>query len=502
VPSPLHRIVLPAAVAVLLVTLALLVAATRAEAVPPVVVDQPNWIVTTDFTDVEHCKDELSNTPPEYTLCTRETLTGDRGTWTDESSLSFTYEWLSCGRDGADCHVTSSFSGADPAAQPLLLGPDQLDRTVRFRVVATGPDGTTIATSERTNVITRGPVTRPVAQTMPSIDGEPTSGQVLNGRIGVWDDAFTDYRYDASWQRCGTDGLNCITISTQRMDGPNEPVQRVLTSADVGYTLRLAVTAHSIDRFEAKEITQVEYSPATPVIAAGASGRPVNVEPPQLFVGSYKTPAAPITGPVSPGDTLTASAGRWSVNDGLVVNWLRCARDGTGCVSILGADALLGQPARQSYIVASADLGSSIRADVTATAPGGTTTVRTNAARVGPDGTSSTGGGGTTTVKDRATVRVRSAKLTGSGNTLAVYLSLGAPGKVKVTGKGAGQTLGKASRELGKGKVAIAVKLSKSARKLLKKGRKVKMTLSLTLVTDAGSQGSMKQSVTLRGTSR
>ena len=55
------------------------------------------------------------------------------------------------------------------------------------------------------------------------------------------------------------------------------------------------------------------------------------------------------------------------------------------------------------------------------------------------------------------------------------------------------------SRKLGKGKVAIALNLSKKARKVLKKGKKVRTTLALTLRTDAGNKGSVKQSVTLRG---
>jgi hypothetical protein len=504
VPSTLHRTCLLAALLAGATALVLLVPAARADTVPPVVVTQPGIIISSDFSSIEACEDHLDEAPPSYTLCTREELTGDRGTWTDESSLSFTYQWLSCDIDGSGCRVTSTFTGDDPAAQPLLLGPDQVDRTVRFRVVATGPGGTTIATSEYTNVVVRGPATRPVAQVTPSVDGDPwppVSGTVLTGRIGTWDDAYHDYYYDASWERCDVTGVNCIVISTQRMTGPAEPVQRNLTGADVGSTLRLSVTASTLDPTSGFVLTKVEYSPPTPIVQDG--GPPVMLEAPLLLVGrNDKTAAAVVSGPVNPGDTLTATAGRWTVNDRLVVNWLRCSRAGTDCVSIPGANALPGQPARQSYLVTSADLGSSIRADVTATALLGSTTIRTAGARVGPDasdpGTIDPG----KPVKERATVRVRSAKVTGSGNTLAVYLSLGAAGKVSLTATGGGTTLGKVSRQLGKGNVAIALKLSKKARKVLGGRKKVKTTLSLTLRTSAGNKGSLRQSLTLRGTSR
>lgn len=502
-PSSLQRTTLLAAVLGLLVAAAVLVApAARADTPPPVAATSPNLLIATDFSDVESCKDDLANDPPTYTLCTGESLEGDRGTWTDEGSLSFLYQFLSCDVDGSGCNVTDEFAD-DPSGHLLVLGPAQLSRTVRFRVIATGPGGTTIETSPHTNVVTRGPGTRPVLESAPTIDGDPWpaySGQTINGRIGTWDDPFKDYHYDASWLRCQADGTGCATLSTQRLNGPNDPVQRTLTTSDIGSSLRLEVTAHSISRADSTEKTKVAVSLQTPAIQAG--GPPVNLEPPVLLVGSYGVPATPLgKAPVNVGDTLTATAGRWTINDALVVNWLRCARDGTGCVSIPGADAFPGQPARQSYLIPAADTGFSIRADVTATAFLGTATLRTPPARVGADpaGTTTTG---TPTTKDRATVRVRKAKVTGSGRTLAVYLSLGAAGKVKLSVKGGGTTLGRVSRTLGKGKVAIALKLSKKARKVVKKSKKIKTRLSLSLRTDTGDKGSVKQSVTLRGASR
>ena len=293
-PSSIQRLTLLALL--LAAAAALLVAAApsaRADTPPPVASTIPNFIIASDFADRESCKDDLDNDPPTYTLCTGETLEGDRGTWTDEGSLTFVYQWLTCDTDGSGCSISDEFT-EDPSTHLLTLGPAQAGRTVRFRVIATGPGGATIETSPHTDVIVRGPATRPVAQLAPSVDGDPWpafSGQTINGRIGTWDDPYSDYQYDASWVRCLSDGSACTTLSTQRMNGPNDPVFRTLTSADVGYSLRLEVTAHSVDRIEHKELTRVAVSAQSPVILSG--GPPVNLEAPLLLVGSYNVPATP-----------------------------------------------------------------------------------------------------------------------------------------------------------------------------------------------------------------
>lgn len=393
-----------------------------------------------------------------------------------------------------------SFDGPDPDAVPMNVTPDMLGRTVRFQVWATGPGGTTSSTSFAAGPMRRGDPTTPVLQSAPSIDlqdgTQPLSGQVLIGRTGTWDDAFRDYLYAVSWLRCLADGTNCTRVSSRSLDGPNDPVTYRMTAGDVGYTMRLEVvaTAQSVP-----PDTTVHSAP-TAVIQNG--GPPVNLVAPILLVGGFGKAAAPVGDPVNPGDVLTATPGAWTVNDALVVNWLRCDRAGLICASIPGADAPAGQPARTSYIVSAADLGSAIRADVTATSFLGTATLRTPAARVGADPPNASTGTPPTTVKERATVTVRDAKITGSGNTLAVYLSLGAAGTVSVTADGAGIRIGKASRTLGKGRVAITVKISRAGRKALSKRRKVKTTLALTLKTPAGNRGSLKQRVTLRRASR
>jgi hypothetical protein len=490
VPFLLHRLSVPAAVVAFAAALSLLAPAARAD-VPPANIGRPT--ITTPVPDPQQC--------PENIACVGDTATGTRGTWTDESSLTFHYEWQLCDNAVA-CTLLSSFDGNDPAAQPVVITPDMVGRGLRFRVYATGPGGTTIATSDVVGPFGRSPATVPVVQTAPSIEladsDRPLSGQTLIGRIGVWDDAYRDYQYVAAWLRCESNGMNCRQINYRLLDGPNDPVSYRMTPSDVGYVIRLEVDAHS------SAGTRPELTAPTDLVGDG--GPPVNLQAPLLLVGSYGTPARPVSGPVSPGDTLTATPGSWTVNDNLIVSWLRCDRSGASCASIPGADAQPGQSTRLSYIVSASDAGSSIRADVTASAFLGSSTLRTVAARVGPDpatGTGSGSGTGTSTgSKDRATVRVRSAKVTGSGKTLAVYLSLGAAGKVSISAKGGGTTLGKVTRELGKGRVAIAVTLSKKARKMLAGGKKLKTTLSLSLRTAEAGRGSLTQSVTLRGAAR
>jgi hypothetical protein len=68
------------------------------------------------------------------------------------------------------------------------------------------------------------------------------------------------------------------------------------------------------------------------------------------------------------GQTLTATTGTWAgAPTAFAFAWQRCDATGSVCTSIAGATG-------QTYVVAGADLGSTIRVAVTATNPFGSTT--------------------------------------------------------------------------------------------------------------------------------
>lgn len=90
------------------------------------------------------------------------------------------------------------------------------------------------------------------------------------------------------------------------------------------------------------------------------------------FVAPANTSAPSLSGTAKLGQTLTASGGTWTgaPAPALAYDWQRCDGGGGNCVPIPGASG-------STYTVADADAGSTLRAVVTGTNPGGAVTVGT-----------------------------------------------------------------------------------------------------------------------------
>jgi hypothetical protein len=78
-----------------------------------------------------------------------QTLTANPGTWSSQTTPTYTYQWQRCNSTGANCF---QINGA--TAQTYVVQTDDASSTLRVVVTATNPTGSTAATSAQTAVVT------------------------------------------------------------------------------------------------------------------------------------------------------------------------------------------------------------------------------------------------------------------------------------------------------------------------------------------------------------
>jgi hypothetical protein len=184
--------------------------------------------------------------------------------------------------------------------------------------------------------------TAPQNTGQPNVSGPTVQGQTLRTSNGTWS-GTTPITFQYRWLRCdksggGNNGINCSTISGETRN------RYVLTSADVGHTIRSRVIATNVDG------TASQNSNPTGVVQASATaGPPSSNQPPT------------ITGVAQEKQTLTASNGTWTGRkpQTYTYQWRRCDQNGGACANIAGAT-------KSTYVLTTADIGNTIRVRVTA----------------------------------------------------------------------------------------------------------------------------------------
>ncbi len=206
--------------------------------------------------------------------------------------------------------------------------------------------------------------TPPADQTPPFVSGTLQVGSALTASPGTWDGKGLKYAYQ--WLRCDTGGASCSAVAAASTSTYSP------SSNDVGTTLRVVVTASN------RVGSAAATSSATGAIAAVPAAQPPPPPPPPPPAVSPSATSLPtITGTVQQGQTLTGSTGTWSGTTPITYayQWQRCDSAGGACVPIASATSA-------TYLLASADVASTVRLSVTGSNSAGSATASSVATAV------------------------------------------------------------------------------------------------------------------------
>lgn len=284
--------------------------------------------------------------PPSITgtLMDTNTLTADPGDWTPAgATFTYRYEWLRCPATATAVTSACAVVSSTPTPTYTLVVAD-VTRPMAVRVVATQQGASGTATSALTSVVQGRPLTNSAKPTVELVNGVARVQEPLRATTGTWSVPTTSIAFQ--WQRCDA------TDATQCTDIPNaKSVAYTPVDADVGSTISVKATAVSPGR-----TLTVASDPTTAVAPLPA---PSNSAVPE------------ITGTAQRLQTVRVSSnGTWAPRPaGYAFQWLRCDATGASCTPIDGAVS-------SGYVLQSADVGSTVRASVTARNAAGSATAQ------------------------------------------------------------------------------------------------------------------------------
>jgi hypothetical protein len=281
-----------------------------------------------------------------------QTLSASSGSWGGSLPISYAYGWARCDSSGSGC---AAIKGAGSPTYKLTSS--DVGHSVRVKVTASNSAGSASVFSAQTGVVAKAG-SAPAATGQPSPSGTAQVGQTLTASDGNWT-GTTPITFTYKWERCVKATGKCTDIS-----GATQKTY-ALVSADLTYQLRYLLTAHN-----SVGTGSIHSNLSAVVVAAGKP--PENLEPPVIF------------GNPTVGQVVQVGTGVWSgigKSASFAYVWQRCTASGT-CSQIAGA-------ASASYVVASADAGQRLRAQVTASNSAGKTTATSAQVAV-----ATSGGGG------------------------------------------------------------------------------------------------------------
>jgi hypothetical protein len=170
------------------------------------------------------------------TVMVGQTLALTPGTWDGSLPLTFTYSWRRCNPPGDPTSCVQIPEATTATYIPVVA---DIGQTIRVWITATNPAGSDQGITNHTFPVVDKPHFAPTASDSPLIVGTLEVGGILTASIGTFT-GDAPIATKQQWQRCDAVGGACkdITGATKQIYHP--------TSADVGSTLRLVVTATNL----------------------------------------------------------------------------------------------------------------------------------------------------------------------------------------------------------------------------------------------------------------
>ncbi len=154
------------------------------------------------------------------------------GTWDGSTPITFTYSWRRCNPVG-DLATCVQIPGATTSTYTPTV--QDIGFSIRVWITGTNVAGTDLAITNHTFPIVDKQHFSPSVVTAPSVAGTMTTGRQLTADVGTYGGDLP-LKTTFVWQRCDATGANCHVIANAKK------VVYFPTVADVGYTMRLAVT--------------------------------------------------------------------------------------------------------------------------------------------------------------------------------------------------------------------------------------------------------------------
>ncbi len=217
-----------------------------------------------------------------------QTLEVSAGSWTGSPAPTFTYQWMRCDAVGVGCAPIVGATSSSYTAAALDAG-----MTLEVQVSATTDAGSSTAEAGPTPAVTEPPANT----SLPMLSGSPAEGDTLTTSGGSWS-GYPTPSLAYQWERCNSQGQDCIAIS-----GAGTPSYTELSS-DVGSTLLVLVTAaNSVGSAHATSL-------ASAVVVGESLTAAVDSLASVAVVGESTAPVGPVTVAALTDEQITALLSR------------------------------------------------------------------------------------------------------------------------------------------------------------------------------------------------